>query len=53
MSLDGPGGFWTVIEALIDGFVAVEEVVAALLRVWLFAVFVVGSDGNRSVIGRV
>jgi hypothetical protein len=41
-SLDGLGGFWTVIEALADGLVAVEEGVAALLRVWLFVVFVVG-----------
>ena len=44
-SLDGPGGFWTVMEALVDGFVAVEVVAAALLRVWLFAVFVVGMFG--------
>ena len=43
VSLDGLGGFWTVIEALVDGLVAVEEVVAAFLRVWLFAVFVVGT----------
>ena len=42
VSLDGLGGVWTVIEALIGGFVAVEEVVAAFLRVWLFAVLVVG-----------
>jgi hypothetical protein len=41
VSLDGLGGFWMVIEALVDGLVAVEEDVAALLRVWLFVVFVV------------
>jgi hypothetical protein len=40
-SVDGLGGFWTVIEALVDGLVAVEDI-AALLRVWLFVVFLVG-----------
>lgn len=34
--------FWTVIESLVDDLVAVEEGVAALLRVWLFVVFMVG-----------
>ena len=41
-SLDGPKRFWTVIEALISGFVAVEEVVAAfrcLQSSWLSALF--------------
>lgn len=41
-SFDGPGGFRTVMEALIDGFVAVEEGVALFLRLSLFAVLVVG-----------
>jgi hypothetical protein len=35
-SLDGPGGFRTVIEVLIDGFVAIEEEVASFLRISLF-----------------
>jgi hypothetical protein len=48
-SLDGPGGFWTVVETLIDGFVAVEEVVAAFLRVSLFAVLVVGIASGASM----
>ena len=43
-SLDGPGGFRTVMESLIDGLVAVEEGVASFLRLSLFAVFVVGID---------
>jgi hypothetical protein len=42
-TLDGPEGFRTVMEAFIDGFVAVEEEVASVLRPSLFAVLVFGN----------
>jgi hypothetical protein len=41
-SLDGPGRFRMVMEALIGGLIAVEEEVASFLRLSLFAVLVVG-----------
>jgi hypothetical protein len=46
----GQEDFRTVMEALIDGFVAVEEVVAAFLRVSLFAVLVVGIPVSSSYV---
>jgi hypothetical protein len=51
-SLDGPEGFRTVMESLIDGLIVVQEGVAAFLRLSLFSVLVVGIIlGRRQVWG--
>jgi hypothetical protein len=41
VSLEGPGGSWTVMQSLINGLAVVEEVATVFLQVLLFVPFLV------------